>query len=61
VVDPSEEKLKEQFKDVSSFFVPVHAVVRIDVVTKQGTAKISKVEGSSKVTTLPIYTPRPDA
>ncbi len=61
VVDPAEERLKEQFKDVSSFFVPMHTVVRIDVVNKQGTAKISKLEGGSKVTTLPIYTQSPDA
>ncbi len=61
VVDPSEEKLKEQFKDVDSFFVPLHAVVRIDVVNKQGTAKISKLEGGGKVTPFPIYTQKPDA
>ncbi len=57
VVDPGEEKLKDQFKDVESFFVPLHAVVRIDVVNKQGTAKISKIEGGSKVTPFPVYTP----
>lgn len=57
VVDPSEEKLQEQFKDVESFFVPLHAVARIDVVKKQGKAKISKIEGGSKVTPFPVYTP----
>ena len=57
VVDPAEEKLQEQFKDVDSFFVPLHAVTRIDVVNKQGKAKISKIEGGSKVTPFPIYTP----
>lgn len=61
VVDPSEEKLKEQFKDVESFFVPMHTVLRIDVVSKQGTAKIHKIEGGGKVTTLPIYTRTPDS
>lgn len=59
VVDPSEEKLKAQFEDVSSFYVPMHAVLRIDVVNKQGSAKISKLEGGSKVTPFPIYTQKP--
>lgn len=58
VVDPSEEKLKSQFEQVDSFFVPLHAVLRIDVVNKQGTAKISKMEGG-KVTPFPVYTQKP--
>lgn len=60
VVDPSEEKLKEQFKDVESFYLPMHAVIRLDVVSKQGTAKISKLEGDGKVTPFPIYTQKPE-
>ena len=61
VVDPSEEKLKDQFEDVESFFIPMHAVVRIDVVKKKGTAKISKIDGGGKVTPFPIYTPSADS
>ncbi len=61
VVDPAEEKLKETFKNVESFFLPLHAVLRIDVVNKQGTAKISKVEDGGKVTPFPIYTQKPEA
>ncbi len=57
VVDPAEERLKEQFKDVDSFFLPMHSVLRVDVVNKQGKAKISKAEGGSNVTPFPIYTP----
>ena len=57
VVDPAEEKLQEKFKDVESFFLPLHAVIRVDVVNKQGKAKISKIEGGSNVTPFPIYTP----
>lgn len=41
VVDPSEEKLKAEFGDVKRSFIPLHAVVRIDEVDKQGTARIS--------------------
>jgi len=42
VVDPSEEKLKTEFEQVKRFFVPMHAIIRIDEVEKQGVAKISE-------------------
>ncbi|SEQ42135.1 hypothetical protein SAMN04488038_106123 [Solimonas aquatica] len=59
VVDTSEEKLKQEFAGVERFYVPVHAVVRIDEVNKQGPSRIVEGEGgsgSSKVTPLPFYT-----
>ncbi len=42
VVDPGEEKLKTEFDQVKRFFVPMHAIIRIDEVQKQGVAKISE-------------------
>ncbi len=42
VVDPGEEKLKTEFEQVKRFFVPMHAIIRIDEVEKQGVAKISE-------------------
>lgn len=42
VVDPGEEKLKTEFDQVKRFFVPMHSIVRIDEVEKQGVAKISE-------------------
>jgi hypothetical protein len=60
VVDPSEERLKEEFSGVQRTYLPMHAVIRIDQVEKQGTAKISNVEGDgSNVTPFPttLYTP----
>ena len=58
VVDPSEEKLKMEFANVERFYVPLHAVIRIDEVSKQGNARIHAVggEGGSKVTPFPLYT-----
>lgn len=58
VVDPSEEKLKTEFANVERFYVPIHAVVRIDEVQKQGPARIVPAgpESSSKVTPFPLYT-----
>lgn len=56
VLDPSHEKLKTEFGDVTRTYVPMHSVLRIDEVKKQGSSKICKL--SDKVTTLstPIYT-----
>ena len=58
VVDPSHEKLKSEFADVTHTYIPMHSVLRIDEVKKQGTAKITEL--SDKVTALPtpIYTPK---
>lgn len=47
VVDPGEERLKNEFKDVQRFMVPMHAVIRIDEVEKQGTARIASGEAGS--------------
>jgi hypothetical protein len=57
VVDPGEEKLKTEFAGVSRSFIPVHAVIRIDEVTKPGAAKISPLpEGGSNVRPFPTFT-----
>jgi len=40
VVDPSEEKLKAEFADVSRVYIPMHTVLRIDEVKSIGIAKV---------------------
>lgn len=57
VVDTSEERLKQEFDGVERFYVPVHAILRIDEVSKQGPGRIVEGgESGSKVTPLPFYT-----
>jgi hypothetical protein len=57
LVDPAEEKLKTQFADVERTYVPIHAIVRIDEVSKKGPARIHAVSSdSAKVMPFPIYT-----
>lgn len=51
VVDPGEERLKSEFAGVSRSFVPMHAIIRIDEVTEQGSARIRDAEGN--VTAFP--------
>lgn len=60
IVDPSEERLKAEFAGVKRTFVPIHAVVRIDEVEKEGANKIHAVSGEgSNVAPFPVpmYTP----
>lgn len=58
VLDPSEEKIKAEFKGVKRTYLPMHCIVRIDEVDKQGTSKISKVEGGNVAQfPMPVYTP----
>ncbi len=57
VVDPGEDKLKSEFEGVKRTHIPMHAVIRIDEVTKEGHAKISEFQGGSNVTPFPLYSP----
>ena len=58
VLDPSHEKLKAEFADVTRTYVPMHSVLRIDEVNKQGTAKISELADKVTAFPSPIYTPK---
>jgi hypothetical protein len=47
VVDPTEEKIRSEFSGVTRTYLPLHSIVRIDEVEKQGVSKISDAEGSN--------------
>ena len=49
IVDSSEERLKTEFSGVKRIFIPLHSVVRIDEVEKQGAARITPSDGSTGV------------
>ena len=52
VLDPSEERIKAEFAGVKRSYLPLQSVLRIDEVRKQGTSKITTLEGSN-VTPFP--------
>ncbi|MFN3712657.1 MAG: DUF1820 family protein [Alcanivoracaceae bacterium] len=59
VVDPSEERLKNEFAGVQRSFIPMHAIIRIDEVEKEGVAKVTDA-GGSNVTAFPMpFSPPP--
>ena len=47
IVDPAEERLKSEFAAVSRSYIPMHALIRIDEVEKEGVAKISDAKGTN--------------
>ena len=58
VVDPSHEKLKSEFADVTHTYIPMHNVLRIDEVKKQGSAKVTELGEKVTAFPTPIYTPK---
>jgi len=57
LVDPSEEKLKNEFKGVKRSYIPMHSIIRIDEVDREGPSKISESPSSgsgSNVSRLPF-------
>lgn len=54
VVDPSEERLRDEFAGVKRFHVPMHSVIRVDEVEKQGPARIVAIEQGASVTPFPM-------
>jgi hypothetical protein len=54
VLDPGEERIKSEFTGVKCTMLPMHSILRIDEVKKQGVSKISAVEGAGNVTPFPM-------
>ena len=60
VVDPAEERLKSEFAGVKRSYIPMHTIIRIDEVEKEGKVRIRDVKGGdSKIATLPLPGLRP--
>ena len=58
VVDPAEERIKGEFEGVKRTYLPMHSVLRIDEVRKQGVSKITTFEGSNVAQfPMPMVTP----
>jgi hypothetical protein len=56
VVDPGEEKIKAEFEGVKRTYLPMHSVLRIDEVRKQGVSKVSPFEGGNVAQfPMPVY------
>ncbi len=59
LVDPGEEKLKNEFASVKRSFIPMQAVIRIDEVEQQGTGKVTDVAPGDKIAQFPSMPGKP--
>jgi len=57
VVDPTEEKMRDEFEGVETLFVPLHSVLSIEKVNKRGQVVIRDRESGEKVTPFPLSPP----
>lgn len=58
VVDPSEERIKAEFSGVRRTYLPLHSILRIDEVEKEGVSKITRAEGANVAQfPVPMYAP----
>lgn len=61
LVDPSEEKLKNEFNDVVRSYIPLQAIIRIDEVNKEGPSKISEAPSNGgNVSRFPFAGSKPE-
>lgn len=58
VIDPTEERLREEFQDVEVLHIPMHSVIRVEQVKKRGACVIRDSKSGEKVTPLPLDGPR---
>jgi hypothetical protein len=53
LVDPTEEKLKEEFQKTKALHLPMHSIVRIEEVEERGLAKIRDSASGENVMPFP--------
>jgi hypothetical protein len=57
VVDPTEEKMRDEFEGVEVLYLPMHSILSIEQVKKRGKAVIRDRESGEKVTPFPLSPP----
>ncbi|MBS0555973.1 MAG: DUF1820 family protein [Proteobacteria bacterium] len=58
VVDPTEEKLRDEFGDTKMLHLPMQAIVRIEEVEKRGALSIRDATSGEKIMPFPLAPPR---
>lgn len=59
VVDPTEERLREEFGHTRSLHLPMHAIVKVEEVEHRGPAAIRDAASGEKITPFPYPPARP--
>jgi hypothetical protein len=58
VVDPTEEKLRDEFRNTRMLHLPMQSIVRIEEVEKRGPLAIRDAASGEKIMPFPIAPPR---
>jgi len=60
VVDPSEESLRAEFGETKRLFIPLHAIVRMEEVEREGTPRMRAApEGAGVIRAFPVPVLKP--
>ena len=54
IVDPGIEKLRTEFNGVQRTYIPMHHILRIDEVEKEGAGQIREASADDKVAMFPL-------
>lgn len=54
VIDPTEERLRDEFRDTRVLHLPMHAVIRVDEVDRRGPLAIRDSATGEKITPFPL-------
>ena len=57
MVDPTEEKMRQEFDNASVLHLPIQSVLRVEEVDKRGQCLIRDRESGEKVTPFPVSPP----
>jgi hypothetical protein len=57
VVDPTEEKMRQEFEHANVLHLPIQSVLRVEEVKKRGQCLIRDRESGAKVTPFPVTPP----
>jgi len=58
VVDPTEERLREEFKDTTMVHLPMQAILRVEEVVKRSAIAIRDAASGDKIMPFPVAPPR---
>jgi hypothetical protein len=58
VVDPTEERLREEFRNTRMLHLPMQCIVRIEEVEKRGPLAIRDAASGEKITPFPLAPPQ---
>jgi hypothetical protein len=58
VVDPTEERLREEFKDTRIVHLPIQTILRVEEVVRRGAPAIRDAASGDKIMPFPVAPPK---